>query len=94
MEERERSIACERYLSLWAVPMGFLLFVVGYTWYLSLAHTAVSINTAIYNCLGVCGWRRCVVYVLVWRRVEMCFFFLIILECAFLKTQLHTKSQN
>ena len=59
MEERERSIACERYLSLWAVPMGFLLFVVGYTWYLSLAHTAVSINTAIYNCLGVCGWRRC-----------------------------------
>ena len=38
-------------LGCWLV---FLYFGIAYTWYLSLAHTTVASNTAIYNSVGVC----------------------------------------
>jgi len=47
------NIRKEKTLAFWSFPMMLLMFSNGYTWYLSLAHTPVSVNTAIYNCASV-----------------------------------------
>ena len=43
----------EKTLAVGAVGIMFLMFSNGYTWYLSLSKTPVSVNTAIYNCVSV-----------------------------------------
>ena len=47
------NIRKEKRMALWSFPMMLLMFSNGYTWYLSLAHTPVSVNTVIYNSASV-----------------------------------------
>ena len=52
-EQQSLNIKKEIYYAKWAPVMMAVIFLCNYTWFLSLKHTLVSINSVLYNCIAV-----------------------------------------
>ena len=51
--ERSLNVKKEWFYAKWAPVMMLVVFSCNYTWFLSLKHTLVSLNSIIYNCISV-----------------------------------------
>jgi len=51
--ERSLNLKKEKFYAKWAPLMMLVVFCCNYTWFLSLKHTLVSVNSIIYNCISV-----------------------------------------
>ena len=52
-EEQSLNLKKEFFYAKWAPLMMLVIFLCNYTWFLSLKHTLVSVNSVLYNCISV-----------------------------------------